>query len=148
MEDVQHLLQLEGYWFVGGAPFVSRLKRINGELRFQFFLMKSHATGHWNGGEWTKADYESVEFQQYMESVEVNGMTAQGKDFKSAQGISFSFSRPSGGAGTVRLTAAGLPALRTNSSDAGGSVRCSGGTIDLSFPAELGRTATGSCLAG
>ena len=77
------------------------------------------------------------------------GLTTQGKDFKSAQGISFSFSRPSGGAGTVRLTATGLTApLRTNSSDAGGSVRCSGGTIDLSFPAELGRTATGSCLAG
>ena len=77
------------------------------------------------------------------------GLTTQGKDFKSAQGISFSFSRPSSGAGTVRLTATGLTApLRTNSSDAGGSVRCSGGTIDLSFPAELGRTATGSCLAG
>ena len=77
------------------------------------------------------------------------GLTARSKNFKSAQGISFSFSRPSGGAGMVRLTATGLPAaLRTNSSDAGGSVRCSGGTIELSFPAALGRTATGSCLAG
>jgi hypothetical protein len=74
------------------------------------------------------------------------GLTAQAKDFKNAQGISFSFSRPSGGAGTVRLTVTGLPALKTNSSDAGGSVRCSGGTIDLSFPAALGRTATGSCV--
>ena len=48
----------------------------------------------------------------------------------------------------MRLTAMGLPALKTNSSDVGGSVRCSGSTIDLSFPAALGRTATGSCLAG
>ena len=66
-----------------------------------------------------------------------------------AKSVSFAFSRPIGGATTVRLTASGprMPALVTNTRDPSSNVHCSGHTIDLTFPKELGRTATGSCVA-
>ena len=52
MSDEQHMLTLEGYWFVSssGLPFLSRLKRVNGVLYFQWFLMKwDEVDGYWNG---------------------------------------------------------------------------------------------------
>jgi hypothetical protein len=69
----------------------------------------------------------------------------------SAKAVTFSFSRPTGAATTVRLVATGLPALRTDRSDAGGGARCTSvdgrAVVDLRFPDALGRTATGSCVA-
>ena len=89
MSDEQHMLTLEGYWFVSSAgfPFISRLKRINGVLFFQWFLMKFP---DWQGmadPPWGRDQYESVAFQQYMEGVEVNGMTPEGKGIKWFEGV-------------------------------------------------------------
>ena len=74
-------------------------------------------------------------------------------------GLSFAYSRPTGGAGIVRLTAGigglgGLAGgLKTAPDPQGGAavVRCSvhGGQqiVDLMLPDQLGRTAVGSCVA-
>lgn len=70
-------------------------------------------------------------------------------------GINFAFSRPTGGAGTVRLTADldGLGGfaggLKTAKNSVAASCSVTGGQqiVDLEVPLELGRTAVGSCVA-
>ena len=70
--------------------------------------------------------------------------------------LTFSFSRPVGGSGVVRLEATGLPgalttARRTGSLDRSGpAVACKSAganrtTIDLTFPEAAGRSASGTC---
>jgi len=70
--------------------------------------------------------------------------------------LTFSFSRPVGGSGVVRLEATGLPGFLTTASSAGRpdrsapAVACKSAganrtTIDLTFPAATGRSASGKC---
>jgi hypothetical protein len=67
--------------------------------------------------------------------------------------ITFSFSRPVAGGGTIRLTVQGLSAtLKTNSSGDSAATCTSSADgkdtlVDLNFPHALGRTAVGSCVS-